>query len=666
MKLYEAGLAYQSDMAVNWCPELGTVLSNEEVIGGKSERGGFPVVRRPLKQWVLKITAYADRLLEDLDELDWPEGIKAMQRHWIGRSEGAQVRFPVVGHPETGVEVYTTRPDTLFGATYMVLAPEHELVDRITTDAAKEAVVAYVEAAQRKSDMERTELSDEKTGVFTGAFATNPVNGEEIPIWVGDYVLSTYGTGAIMAVPGHDERDFAFATKFELPIRRVVLGPGDAVDSPLDEAFAGDGTAANSGSFDGLSTVEFKAAIIAWLEERGLGKGAVNYKLRDWNFSRQRYWGEPFPVLHLADGTTKLIDESELPLLLPEVDNYKPTGEAESPLSAIREWVETVDPETGEPALRETNTMPQWAGSCWYYLRYIDPHNTELPWDPAKEKYWMPVDLYVGGAEHAVLHLLYARFWHKVLFDLGLVSTKEPFARLVNQGLILGEDGEKMSKSRGNVVNPDDIIEAHGADAMRLYEMFMGPLEVVKPWNTKGIRGVARFLDRSWRLFHQSFGDDPAPEEQLRGLHKCVKKVTEDLEHLRFNTAISAMMTLVNDLTSAPQQHREVLEPFCKILNPFAPHLAEEVWSTVLGHAPSVNLTSWPEWDAAWIVDEVVTIVAQVTGKLRGRLEVPAGADNAIVEAAAMDLDPVQAQLEGRTVRKVIVVPGKLINIVAN
>ena len=666
MKLYESGLAYQSEMAVNWCPELGTVLANEEVIDGKSERGGHPVVRRPLKQWMLKITAYADRLLEDLDELDWPEGIKAMQRHWIGRSEGAQVRFSLVGDSETGVEVYTTRPDTLFGATYMVLAPEHALVDAITTEGQRSEIEAYVEAAQRKSDMERTELADEKTGVFTGAYATNPVNGEEIPIWIGDYVLATYGTGAIMAVPAHDERDFEFATKFDLPIRRVVAGPEDAPETPLEEAFTGEGVAVNSAQFDGLPTADFKAAIIAWLEEQGLGRGAVNYKLRDWNFSRQRYWGEPFPLVHRADGTTKLIDESELPLLLPDVENYQPTGEAESPLSAIRSWVETVDPETGEDVLRETNTMPQGAGSCWYYLRYIDPHNTERPWDPEKEKYWMPVDLYVGGAEHAVLHLLYARFWHKVLFDLGLVSTKEPFSRLVNQGLILGEDGEKMSKSRGNVVNQDDVIEAHGADAMRLYEMFMGPLEVVKPWSMSGIRGVARFLDRSWRVFHQPISDESAPEAQVRALHKCVKKVTEDLEGLRFNTAISAMMTLVNELTGAPQQHREILETYCRILNPFAPHLAEEVWATVLGHEPSVNEREWPEWSPEWLSEDVVTIVAQVNGKLRGRIEVPADADDASIEAIARELPPVQAQLEGRTVRKVIVVPGKLINIVAN
>ncbi len=666
MKLYEAGLAYQSEMAVNWCPELGTVLANEEVIDGKSERGGFPVVRRPLKQWVLKITAYADRLLNDLDDLDWPEGIKSMQRHWIGRSEGAELSFPVVGHSETAVEVYTTRPDTLFGATYMVLAPEHARVETITTAAQKDAVTAYVTAAQSKSDMERTELADEKTGVFTGAFATNPVNGEDIPIWIGDYVLATYGTGAIMAVPAHDERDFDFATKFGLAIRRVVAGSEESADTPILEAFSGHGTAVNSAAFDGLSTADFKEAIIAWLEERGIGKGAVNYKLRDWNFSRQRYWGEPFPVIHRADGTTKLIPESELPLLLPEVENYKPTGEAESPLASIREWVEITDPETGEPALRETNTMPQWAGSCWYYLRYIDPHNTERPWDPEKEKYWMPVDLYVGGAEHAVLHLLYARFWHKVLFDLGLVSTEEPFGRLVNQGLILGEDGEKMSKSRGNVVSPDDVVEAHGADAMRLYEMFMGPLEVVKPWSMKGIRGVSRFLDRSWRLFHQPLSDEAAPEEQHRALHKCMKKVTEDLEGLRFNTAISAMMTLVNELTSADQQHREILEPYCQILNPFAPHLAEEVWSKVLGHDPSVNHTNWPEWLPRWITEDVVTIVVQVNGKLRGRVEVSREADKESVEEAAMALEPVKAQLEGRTLRKVIVVPGKLVNIVAN
>jgi len=664
MKLYEQGLAYEAETPVNWCPELGTVLANEEVIDGKSERGGHPVIRRPMRQWMLKITAYADRLLEGLEGLDWPEGLKAMQRNWIGRSEGAEVDFAVDGQDEV-IRVFTTRPDTLFGATYMVIAPEHPLVETLTTGEQASAVEAYVAAAAKKSDMERTELSKDKTGVFTGSYAINPVNQERVPVWISDYVLVTYGTGAIMSVPGHDERDFEFAQEFGLPIVRVVAASADEAGTPLEEAFTASGVAVNSGSYDGMKTGEFKKAITGWLEEQGLGKGAINYKLRDWNFSRQRYWGEPFPVLHMKDGTTKLIPYTDLPLELPDVERYEPTGTGESPLANIKEWVETTDPETGEAVLRETNTMPQWAGSCWYYLRYIDPQNHDEAWDAELEKFWMPVDLYVGGAEHAVLHLLYARFWHKVLFDLGLVSTDEPFQRLINQGLILGEDGEKMSKSRGNVVNPDDVIAEFGSDSMRLYEMFMGPLEVVKPWSTQGTRGVKRFLDRVWRLYEKEISDSAPSEEHERALHKCIKKVTDDTDSLRFNTAISAMMTLVNELTPSEIQYRSVLERFCQILNPYAPHIAEELWSETLGHEPSVNKTEWPAYDEALLVEDTVTVVVQVNGKLRGKFDIALDLDREAVQAQAMEVESVKPHLEGKEIRKVIVIPNKLVNIVA-
>jgi len=665
LKLYEKGLAYEAETPVNWCPALGTVLANEEVIDGKSERGGHPVVRRPMRQWMLKITAYADRLLDDLEELDWPDSIKSMQRHWIGRSTGAEVAFQLADH-DGEIQVFTTRPDTLFGATYMVLAPEHPLVNTIVGDEEREAVDSYVAKAASKSDLERTELSKEKTGVFTGAYAINPVNGTRVPVWISDYVLVSYGTGAIMSVPGHDERDFEFAKAFNLPIQRVVAGHPDEATSPLEEAFTGHGIAVNSGMLDGLSTDDAKEKMILWLEGEGSGKKAVNYRLRDWNFSRQRYWGEPFPLLHKEDGSVVPLKEEDLPLRLPQVESYQPTGTGESPLAAIREWVEVEDPETGESFLRETNTMPQWAGSCWYYLRYIDPHNEERPWDKEKEKYWMPVDLYVGGAEHAVLHLLYARFWHKVLFDLGEVSSPEPFGRLVNQGLILGEDGEKMSKSRGNVVNPDDIIEEFGADSMRLYEMFMGPLEMVKPWATSGIHGVKRFLDRAWRLCGKDIEDTPAPKEQLRALHRCIQKVTDDVEGLRFNTGISALMILVNELTGAKSQHREVIEGFVKLLNPFAPHIAEEIWHERLGNKPSVNREGWPVHDPALLEESEVEIVIQVNGKLRGRLSVAKDTPKDEVEKLALQVDSIGGHIEGKTIRRVIVVPGKLVNIVAN
>ncbi len=664
LKLYEKGLAYQAEVPVNWCPALGTVLANEEVIDGKSERGSHPVFRKPMRQWMLKITAYAERLLEGLDSLDWPESIKAMQRNWIGRSEGAEVDFNLEGTGDS-LRVYTTRPDTLFGATYMVLAPEHALVSKITTADRLDAVQAYVEVASHKSDLDRTDLAKEKTGEFTGAYAINPVNGSRIPIWIADYVLATYGTGAIMAVPAHDSRDWEFARTFDLPIIPVVGSPdGDAPDVS-EEAFTGLGVAINSGEFDGLTTDEFKTAITTWLEDKGLGTKAVNYKLRDWLFSRQRYWGEPIPILHLDDGEQKAVPFDALPLTLPEVESYKPSGTGESPLATIDEWVDTVDPTTGQAAKRETNTMPQWAGSCWYYLRYIDPHNHEALVDPAKEQYWMPVDIYVGGAEHAVLHLLYARFWHKVLYDIGAVSTDEPFGRLVNQGMILGEDGQKMSKSRGNVVNPDSIIEESGADAFRIYEMFMGPLEAVKPWVTKDIVGISRFLDRVWRVGQKPLSDGAAPKELLKTTHKTIKKVTEDIEALRFNTAISALMIMANEMSKLEHLHSEAWGAFLQCLAPFAPHIAEECWQA-LGKDGSISHVSWPAFDPALVVDDEVQIVVQVNGKVRARFPAAKGTSREELEAQALADGNVGKFIEGKTVRKVIVVPDKIVNIVAN
>ncbi len=669
LKLFERGLAYQAEVAVNWCPALGTVLANEEVVDGKSERGGHPVVRRPMRQWVLKITEYAERLLQDLDLVQWPEPIKIMQRNWIGKSVGAEVDFRVQGREDT-IRVFTTRPDTLFGATYMVLAPEHPLVRDITTADQREAVEAYVEAAARKSDLERTDLAKDKTGVFTGAYAINPVNGRAIPVWVADYVLASYGTGAIMAVPAHDDRDYAFAKRFDLEIIPVVTAPDGSPPDVSEAAWTGDGVAMNSGEFDGLSTPEFKRRITAWLSERGLGKEAVNYRLRDWLFSRQRYWGEPFPLLHLEDGTVKALRDDALPLTLPELDDYHPTGTGEPPLAKAKDWLHTVDPETGQPATRETNTMPQWAGSCWYYLRYLDPHNEELPVAPEKERYWMPVDLYLGGAEHAVLHLLYARFWHKVLYDIGVVSTPEPFMRLVNQGMILGSDGQKMSKSRGNVINPDEVVAEYGADAFRLYEMFMGPLEAVKPWNTKDIVGVSRFLDRVWKLglrvIEDGGGGEEVPLDDAleRLVHQTVGKVTGDIEGLRFNTAISQLMVLTNELVKRPRVPREVLETLLRLLSPFAPHIAEELWAR-LGNPPPIALATWPTWDPAKAEESTIQVVVQVNGKVRARFEVPKDTDKATLEARARAHERVQRFLEGKTVRKVIVVPNKLVNIVA-
>ena len=675
-------LAFVSHAPVNWCPELGTVLANEEVVDGKSEVGGHPVVRRPMRQWMLRITSFAQRLLDDLDAIDWSDSLKEMQRNWIGRSEGAEVVFRVQGSDED-ITVFTTRPDTLFGATYMVLSPEHELVDALVVEGQCEAVKEYREAAAQKSDLERTELAKEKTGVFTGAYAINPVNEESVPIWIADYVLSSYGTGAIMAVPAHDERDLEFARKFELPVRVVVEASGG--EESL--GFAGDGKSVESGFLNGLPTPEAKAKIIDWLEEKKRGKRTINFKLRDWLFSRQRYWGEPFPILW-REGHHEAIEESNLPLLPPELTDYKPTEDGEPPLARAADWINLPDGST-----RETNTMPQWAGSCWYYLRYLDAENEDCFVSEEAEKYWMNVDLYVGGTEHAVLHLLYARFWHKVLFDLGYVSASEPFQRLVNQGIILGEDGQKMSKSRGNVVNPDIVIDEYGADAFRLYEMFMGPLEMMKPWSTKGVEGVYRFLGRAWRLFidegsyrdyeqavtsapnqaealladlklHDAITDDAPNDEQLKALHACIKKVTEDLDGMRFNTAISAMMVFVNDALKWESRPRAVLSPFLNLLNPFAPHLAEDL-AFRLGNVNGGTLAyqAWPEYDESYLVEDTIEFPVQVNGKLRGHIIISPETQSEEIERLALECDKIQQFIVEKKVKKVIVVPNKLVNI---
>ncbi len=672
LKLWEKGLAYEAEVPVWYCAGLGTVLANEEVLqtpeGLRSERGNFPVERRPLRQWMLRITAYADRLLEGLDRLDWPESIKTMQRNWIGRSEGANVRFGLE-KGDGGIEVFTTRPDTLFGATYMVLAPEHPLVDGITTAGQRRQVRAYVEQSKNKSDLERTDLAKEKTGVFTGGYAINPVNGAKIPVWISDYILISYGTGAIMAVPAHDERDFAFAKLFRLPIVEVVARnaagrPTGRQAGELAEAFVGEGWAVNSGSFDGLPTAEFKQKITEWLEKKGIGRRAVNYKLRDWVFSRQRYWGEPIPLVHTADGKTIPVPYEALPVELPEVASYRPTGTGESPLAAIESWVTTKTAD-GKPAKRETNTMPQWAGSCWYFLRYLDAHNDRELAARDKIDYWMPVDLYVGGAEHAVLHLLYARFWHKVLFDIGAVNTDEPFMRLVNQGMILGEGGVKMSKSLGNVINPDDIVGEYGADTMRMYEMFMGPLEASKPWSTRGIIGVRRFVERVWRTAERPASDAEPTREQLKVLHQTIRKVGDDTSRLEFNTAIAQMMIFVNEIY-APESEplpRRLWEPFVLTLAPYAPHLAEELWER-LGNAPSVSRVPWPAYDAELAREQTITVVAQVNGKVRDRMEVPAGTPRDDLERRALGLERVRQYTDGKQVVKVIVIADKLVNVV--
>ncbi len=660
VQLYNKGLAYEDEIMVNWCPALKTVLANEEIVDGKSEVGGHDVIRKPMKQWMFRITEYAEKLLEDLDSLDWPENIKEMQRNWIGKSEGATVKFKVKGHEGSEIEVFTTRPDTLFGATYMVIAPEHTLIDSITIDAQKAAIKDYQAAAARKSDLDRTELSKEKTGVFTGAYAINPVNGKEIPIWTSDYVLASYGTGAIMAVPAHDQRDYEFAKKFGLEIVQVLEG-GDI----SSEAHTGDGVHINSDFLNGLDKALGIVKIIDWLEEKNLGTKKVNYKLRDWIFSRQRYWGEPFPILKFEDGTIRCLDADELPVGLPEVESYEPSGTGESPLATIDEWLYLTDPKTGKKARRETNTMPQWAGSCWYYLRFCDPRNDTEAWSMEAEKYWMPVDLYIGGVEHAVLHLLYARFWHKVLFDLGLVSTKEPFQRLVNQGLILGEDGEKMSKSRGNVVNPDQIVGDFGADSLRLYEMFMGPLEKVKPWQTSGVKGVYGFLAKAARFIGDTANIHEGPEdnEVLKLLHKTIKKVGEDIEGLRFNTGISAMMIFLNLATKKGKITRETAKTFALVLSPYAPHLAEELWS-IHGGEKTLAYEPWPVFDPALAKDDEITIAVQINGKTRGTLSVPADITKEDFFALAKADESIAKHLDGKSIVKEIFVPGKICNFV--
>ncbi|MCI8272415.1 MAG: leucine--tRNA ligase [Erysipelotrichaceae bacterium] len=659
LKLYEKGLAYVDEIPVNWCPQLGTVLANEEVIDGKSERGGYPVIRKPMRQWVLKITAYAERLLEDLELCDWPSSTKEMQINWIGKSQGANVIFKI---KDTKKEftVFTTRCDTLFGATYCVMAPEHPYVDEITSSSQKEAVAAYKKMCSTKSDMERTELNKDKTGVFTGAYAVNPVNGKEIPIWISDYVLASYGSGAIMAVPAHDTRDWEFAKKFDLEIIPVLEG-GDVTK----EAYTEDGVHINSDFLDGMGKQEAIDTMIEWLKAHGCGEAKTTYKLRDWLFSRQRYWGEPIPIIHMEDGTTRTVDVEELPLELPETKNFQPSGTGESPLAHCEDWLHVeID---GVKGIRETNTMPQWAGSCWYYLRYIDPKNPDAIADAELLKHWLPVDLYIGGAEHAVLHLLYARFWHKVLYDCGVVPTKEPFQKLFHQGMILGENNEKMSKSRGNVVNPDEIIASHGADALRLYEMFMGPLEAALPWNTNGLDGARKWLDRVYRLYTEYDKFTTENDGKLdRVYHATVKKVTGDIETLNLNTAISQMMIFINECYKADTIYVEYAKNFIKMLSTYAPHLGEEIWQTVFHNENSIAYEPWPLYDEAKLVEDEIEVIVQVNGKLRGKFMTAAGSADADIEEKALTIAAVKAQLEGKTIRKVLVIKGRVVNIVAN
>lgn len=664
IQLYNKGLAYVDEVAVNWCPALGTVLSNEEVVDGVSERGGHPVYRKPMKQWVLKITEYADRLLEDLDELDWPESIKDMQRNWIGRSEGAKVTFKIE-QSDQNIEVFTTRPDTIYGTSFLVLSPEHPLVNEITTSDKEQEVKLYQNEASKKSDLERTDLAKEKTGVFTGTFAINPLSGDKLPIWIADYVLSTYGTGAVMAVPGHDERDHEFATKFNLPIIEVIEG-GEV----QKYAYTGEGKHINSGELDGLENEAAISKAIELLESKGAGEKKVNYKLRDWLFSRQRYWGEPIPIIHWEDGSMTTVPEDELPLLLPETDEIKPSGTGESPLANIDAFVNVIDEKTGMKGRRETNTMPQWAGSCWYYLRYIDPHNEKMIADPEKLKHWLPVDLYIGGVEHAVLHLLYARFWHKVLYDLGVVPTKEPFQKLYNQGMILGEGNEKMSKSKGNVINPDDIVASHGADTLRLYEMFMGPLDATIAWSEKGLDGSRRFLDRVWRLI---ITDENSINKKIvdsnnhsldKVYNQTVKKVTEDFDTLSFNTAISQLMVFINECYKTNEVYKPYIEGFVKMLSPIAPHIGEELWDR-LGHENTITYQPWPTFDESLLVDDEVEIVVQVNGKVRAKINIPKDLSKEEMQDLALSNDNVKMSIEGKEVKKVIAVPQKLVNIVA-
>lgn len=658
-QLYKKGLAYVDEIPVNWCPELKTVLANEEVIDGKSERGGYPVIRKPMRQWVLKITAYAERLLKDLDEVDWPTSTKEMQRNWIGKSQGANVIFKIDGHDKE-FTVFTTRCDTLFGATYCVMAPEHPFVSDITTSEQKEAVEAYQKLCQTKSDLERTDLNKDKTGVFTGAYAINPVNGKKVPIWISDYVLASYGTGAIMAVPAHDTRDYEFAKKFGIEIIPVLEG-----GNIEEEAFTGDGVHINSEWLNGLNKEEAIAKMIQWLEENKVGEAKVTYKLRDWLFSRQRYWGEPIPIVHMEDGTMRTVDVDELPLELPATTNFKPSDTGESPLAHCTDWLSfEID---GVKGTRETNTMPQWAGSCWYYIRYIDPKNDKAIGDPKLLEHWLPVDLYVGGAEHAVLHLLYARFWHKVLYDCGVVKSKEPFQKLFHQGMILGSNGEKMSKSRGNVINPDEIVASHGADALRVYEMFMGPLEAALPWSTTGLDGTRKWLERVNRFYTEVAEFTDENDHRLdRVYHATVKKVTNDIDTLNFNTAISQMMIFINECYKTKTIYRPYAIGFLKMFACFAPHLGEELWATIFDQKDSITYEPWPTYDEAMLVDKTVTIVVQVNGKVRGKFEAAADAKEAKIQEQALQLENVQHQLEGKTVRKVIVVKGKVVNIVAN
>ncbi|KAL5578763.1 hypothetical protein UlMin_011205 [Ulmus minor] len=738
LQLFKRGLAYQAEVPVNWCPALGTVLANEEVVDGVSERGGHPVIRKPMRQWMLKITAYADRLLEDLDDLDWPESIKDMQRNWIGRSEGAEMEFSVLSsdgkETNTKIKIYTTRPDTIFGATYLVMAPEHPLLPSIASTAQTKSVEEYIDLASRKSDLERTELQKEKTGVFSGCYAMNPVNGEAIPIWVADYVLGSYGTGAIMAVPAHDTRDYEFASKFDIPIRWVVM-PDDKKLGDSGKAFSGEGVNVNSSNsisgldINGFSSKEAASKVIEWAEKTGTGKKKVNYKLRDWLFARQRYWGEPIPIIFLDDtGESIPLLETELPLMLPELDDFTPTGTGDPPLSKAESWVKTKDPLSGKLAKRETSTMPQWAGSCWYYLRFMDPKNSQELVAKNKEMYWGPVDVYVGGAEHAVLHLLYSRFWHKVLFDIGVVSTKEPFKCVINQGIILGEvqytacrdssgslisadsaetsgvcqevipeekvmksgdsfvlkdnpdirliaRAHKMSKSRGNVVNPDDVISEYGADSLRLYEMFMGPLRDVKPWNTSGIEGVHRFLARTWRLIVSSplpdgtfqdatvVTDEEPTLEQLRPLHKCIAKVTEEIEGTRFNTGISAMMEFLNVAYKWDKHPRSIIEAFVLLLSPYAPHMAEELWSR-LGHSESLAYEPFPRANPDYLKESTIVLPVQINGKTRGTIQVEATcSEEDAFQLASLDRK-LSKFLDGKSVKKRIYVPGKILNVI--
>lgn len=665
-QLYKKGLAYESEIMVNWAPDFmgGTVVANEEVEDGKTKRGGYPVYRKPMKQWVLKITAYADRLIKDLDLVDWPESVKEMQRNWIGRSEGASVFFPVAGDEETKIEVFTTRADTLFGASYVVLAPEQELVDQLTTPEHKEEVAQYKEEASRRSDLERTDLNKEKTGVFTGSYVINPVNGEKLPIWISDYVLASYGTGCVMAVPSGDQRDYDFAKKFDLPIKPIIEG------ADLSEgAFDGDGKHINSGFLDGLNIKDAKAKMIDWLEEHDAGHKQVNYRLRDWIFSRQRYWGEPIPVIHWDDGTTSLVPEDELPLKLPDTDNIEPSGTGESPLANVKDWVNVYD-ENGRHGLRETNTMPQWAGSSWYWLRYTDPHNSKEFASKEALDYWSPVDLYVGGAEHAVLHLLYARFWHKVLYDLGLVPTKEPFMKLVNQGMILGSNHEKMSKSKGNVVNPDDIVDKYGADTLRLYEMFMGPLTESVPWDEEGLHGSYKWIQRVWRLLMDdnnhlrdrvsNFNDG----KLTKVYNQTVKKVTEDFERMHFNTAISQLMVFVNEAYKADDLSAEYMQGFIKMISPVMPHVAEELWSQ-FGISDTIAYQPWPKYDPAALVENEVEMILQVNGKVRAKVKMAKDTPKEEAEKQALANEHVQKFTAGKDIKKVIVVPNKIVNIVA-